>query len=233
MEPTIKELIQSEDEALDAYMAFALLWLAAAEGALNQESFDFLARHQEVLPSLSRADDLLAIIAADDMESFLEACRGLQQKLDPKDKPVFLKWAVATAGATGHVSIAANHTLRFIAELIDCGGDVLQAVCCEQLGHELAEPDDPSSLEWWLSREQQSEQEAMPELPDGPPVDRNEAFAILGLHSGAPRTAIKQAYRRLVQHHHPDRLTTLDKRQRSAAEEKFIRVQQAYELLRK
>lgn len=229
--PGILDLIQPEDEALDVYMAFVLLWLAAADGSLSRESLDYLYQHHRSLPNaLDRADKLLAIIAADEMDSYLLACHGLRQGLAAEDRKTFLNRAIATLCAAGRLSIAGNHTLRFISDLLDFSDDELASAYREETGQELSEPGDPSSVEWWAQHDA-AESSSKPAAVK--PGSRQEAYAILGLSGDASQTAVKKAYRRLVQHHHPDRVAGLDMETRRVAEQKFIQVQQAYELLRK
>lgn len=228
-QPKITELIQSDDDALDVCMAFLLLWLAATDGRLSRQSLNYLYQHHESLPrALDRADKLLAIIAANDMDSYLHACRSLQSSLPVEDHQSFLHRAIATATASGGLSIAANHTLRFVADLLGYGQEDLALAYKECTRQELPEPGDPSSMEWWQRRD--AEESSAP--PPGQPVSRRDAFVILGLNSDASHSAVKQAYRRLVQNYHPDRVAGLDAGARSLAEGRFLQVQQAYELLR-
>lgn len=233
MEPKINQLIHADDEALDVYMAFVLLWIAAADGALNREVLAYLYHNHESLPkALDRADKLLAIIAADDMGSFLQACRGLQRQLPMDSRATFLRIAIATAVAAGGLSIAANHTLRFLADLLNCESDEFAAAYREHAQQDLPEPGDPGSIQWWKSKENKpSEEDTL--APPGLPTNRSEALTVLGLAGEASGQSIKQAYRRLVQSHHPDRVAGLDSSSRQAAQHRFLQVQQAYELLRK
>lgn len=235
MEARITTLIQADDDALDVYLAFILLWVAAADGGLSRPALAYLYHHHKSLPrALDRADKLLAIIADDDLSSFLRACRGVQGQLDGQDKAAFLRAAIATATAAGELSIAANHTLRFLADLLDCASEDFVALYREQAQHDLPEPGNPASLEWWRSQEARQRQEGVGfTLPQGPPANRNEALAVLGLSGAASGPSIKQAYRRLVQNHHPDRVAANDNSSREKAKQRFIQVQQAYELLRK
>lgn len=229
-EPRIKELIQSDDEAADVCMAFVLLWLAAADGSLNRKSFDYLYQHHQSLPrALDRADRLLAIIAADEMQSYLLACRNLQQSLSGEESKTFLSWAIGTVSAAGRVSSAANHTLRFISDLLGYSQSELAAAWRECTRQQLPEPGDPSSVAWWEGRAAAEHSHR----PAAAPGSREEACVILGLSGDASQAAVKQAYRRLVQSHHPDRVAAMDSLTRRAAEQRFIQVQQAYELLRK
>jgi len=64
------------------------------------------------------------------------------------------------------------------------------------------------------------------------PNSAREALAILGLDEGASSEEIKDAYRRLVQVHHPDKFSQLGPEASKMATTVFLRIQSAYELLR-
>ncbi len=59
-----------------------------------------------------------------------------------------------------------------------------------------------------------------------------DAWAILGLARGAAPEAIKKAYRELVGKYHPDKVAHLGDEFKALAEERFKKVQAAYEELK-
>ncbi|MFK7786047.1 MAG: DnaJ domain-containing protein [Crocinitomicaceae bacterium] len=60
---------------------------------------------------------------------------------------------------------------------------------------------------------------------------REKAAKVLGVSLNASMDEIKKAYRSLVKVHHPDKFAGESERQQKIAEERFIQIQQAYELL--
>jgi DnaJ like chaperone protein len=60
----------------------------------------------------------------------------------------------------------------------------------------------------------------------------NIALTILELNSNATNDDIKKAYRQLVIIHHPDKVLHLDKMQQKLSKEKFLKISDAYELLK-
>jgi DnaJ like chaperone protein len=58
-------------------------------------------------------------------------------------------------------------------------------------------------------------------------------YQILEITANATEEETKKAYRKMVMRFHPDRLHDLDDAERKAAEAKFIKVQQAYENIKK
>jgi DnaJ like chaperone protein len=58
-------------------------------------------------------------------------------------------------------------------------------------------------------------------------------YQILEISTSATEEEAKKAYRKMVMRFHPDRLQGLDQSEIKAAEAKFIKVQQAYENIKK
>jgi DnaJ like chaperone protein len=65
-------------------------------------------------------------------------------------------------------------------------------------------------------------------------VDSSDSdYKILDVSSSATEEEVKKAYRKLALRFHPDRLQGLSDSEKKAAEEKFLRVQSAYEGIKK
>lgn len=63
--------------------------------------------------------------------------------------------------------------------------------------------------------------------------NNNLVFKILEIHPTEDFAEIKKAYRKLVKIHHPDRLTDASELEISIAQDRFIEIQKAYEILEK
>ena len=61
----------------------------------------------------------------------------------------------------------------------------------------------------------------------------DSAYKILEIDRSAGVAEIKRAYRDMVKKYHPDKLQHMDEVYRKGAEEKFRRVQEAYETIQK
>lgn len=61
----------------------------------------------------------------------------------------------------------------------------------------------------------------------------DSAYKILEVERSASVPEIKKAYREMVKKYHPDKLQHMDEVYRKGAEEKFRKVQEAYEQLQK
>ncbi len=63
--------------------------------------------------------------------------------------------------------------------------------------------------------------------------DKESAYAVLEISSSATDEEVKAAYRRMAMKHHPDKVATLGQDVQKAAEEKFRKIQEAYETIKK
>ncbi|MFO7931771.1 MAG: DnaJ domain-containing protein [Thermodesulfobacteriota bacterium] len=58
-----------------------------------------------------------------------------------------------------------------------------------------------------------------------------DPYAVLGLSPGASNKEIHEAYRKLAQQYHPDKVSHLGKEFQELASRKFVEIQEAYETL--
>tara|TARA_B100001287_G_scaffold181434_1_gene152984 strand:+ start:11116 stop:11895 length:780 start_codon:yes stop_codon:yes gene_type:complete len=63
--------------------------------------------------------------------------------------------------------------------------------------------------------------------------DVSSAYKVLGIGENATNEEIKKAYRKMAVKHHPDKYNQLGEEQQKAAKEKFQKIQQAYEQIKK
>ncbi len=62
--------------------------------------------------------------------------------------------------------------------------------------------------------------------------DQDNAYKILEIDKSVPDHEVKKAYRTMAKKYHPDKLMDMDEAYRKGAEEKFRKVQEAYETIR-
>jgi DnaJ like chaperone protein len=67
----------------------------------------------------------------------------------------------------------------------------------------------------------------------GTTAPANRSYEILGVERNATEEEIKKAYRQMALKYHPDRVTHLGEDVRKAAEEKFKKIQEAYEMVKR
>ena len=63
--------------------------------------------------------------------------------------------------------------------------------------------------------------------------DTDSAYAVLEISPNATDDEVKSAYRRMAMKNHPDKVSTLGPEVQKAAEEKFRKIQEAYETIKK
>ena len=63
--------------------------------------------------------------------------------------------------------------------------------------------------------------------------DASNAYKVLGVTDNATDIEIKKAYRKMAVQHHPDKFSQLGEEQQTAAKEKFQKIQDAYETIKK
>ena len=62
---------------------------------------------------------------------------------------------------------------------------------------------------------------------------KEDYYNILGVQKGASASEIKKAYRKMAVKHHPDKFNKSGEEQLKAAKEKFQKIQEAYEQIKK
>jgi DnaJ like chaperone protein len=62
---------------------------------------------------------------------------------------------------------------------------------------------------------------------------KKDYYEILGVARGADESEIKKAYRKMAMKYHPDKVRGLGEQHEKSANEKFIKVQDAYEQIKK
>ena len=63
--------------------------------------------------------------------------------------------------------------------------------------------------------------------------DQDNAYKILEIDKTVPDHEVKKAYRRMAKKYHPDKLMDMDEAYRKGAQQKFQKVQEAYETIQK
>lgn len=63
--------------------------------------------------------------------------------------------------------------------------------------------------------------------------DASDAFKVLGIDSSATESEVKKAYRKMAIAHHPDKVASMGEEYQKGAQEKFMKIQEAYENIKK
>lgn len=231
MTAKIDPLLAKSEHAVDICVVFALLWIAAGDGVLKSEKQSFI---QQKLPAAGDAistKQLLEIITSNDTDSFIKVFSVLAKQLSEPEKHFLLELAIGVAAADGELSTTENHILRFFADLL--GFDALRLKVLFKIisGRELVEPGDPSSLRWWRQQITGTDGAGRSGTVAESPLSREDACHLLGVPENASPEEIKKAYKRRMQNYHPDRYESLGSEAKKIAQQTFIRIREAYEVL--
>ena len=259
--PPLQSLVRAAEHGQNVCVLAILTWIASCDGSIADDELELL---RGVAAGVTGGETLPAVIdvarlgRADDLEF---ACRYVRNKTDRSDKLLLARLLVTMAAQDGHITVAENHVLRFMADLLGVSPRRL-AKLFEELTHRpFPEVGDVSSVEWWLKREA-GEQAAAPRVgwgldgnatPGGGgnsarssmsstagtipstekrgPMTYEKALILFGLTAGASADEVHSAYRRLAKARHPDRFAALGPAAQATATAAFRRVQEAYELL--
>ena len=250
-------LFRSAEHRQNLCVLAVLTWLASCDGRIAP---DELALLRSVAAGVAEGALLPAVIDAarggrpEDLEL---ACRYLRTYLDRAGRLLLARLAVTMAAQDGYITVAENHVLRFLSDLLGLSARRFARLFLEVTHRPFPEPGDPSDPEWWRRREAGEEAHAPPDgwgettgqakaTPragdaedaggagdgsSGGPMTRAVALRLFGLDDGAAAGAVHSAYRRLAKARHPDRFARLGPAAQATATVAFQRVQQAYELL--
>ena len=233
-------------------MLAVLTWLASCDGSIAPGELELLrgvaagVAGGEVLPAVV---DVARLGRPEDLEL---ACRHLRGSLDRGERALLARLLVTMAAQDGYLTVAENHVLRFLADLLGLSARRFARLFEEVTRRPFPEPGDPGDPDWWRRRETGEQAHVSGDGRGGAvdgedgagedrtagggagedgPMTRRRALRLFGLDEGASSDAIHSAYRRLAKARHPDRFARLGAAAQATATVAFRRVQEAYELL--
>lgn len=230
---------------LSSCVKLLLLWVAASDGEVDAAEREFAATQFPEGAGTVPTDDLLSAIRDNDVTSLETALRTLAHE-SRELRTAFLDLAVTMSMADQELAIPENHILRFYADALHIGLPVLerrfQAIC----GKALAEPGDPSSLEWWERfgvriRQPRAVEPVVGDKPQPPAptaapprsgMTRERARAVLGVGPDASGEQIERAYRSLNEIFQVHRVEAMGEAAVAVARDRADKIQEAYSLLR-
>jgi DnaJ like chaperone protein len=252
-------LFRSGEQRQNVCVLAVLTWLASCDGTIAPGELELL---RSVAAGVAGGDVLPAVIdaiRAGNAEDLELACRYLRNHVDRAGKLLLARLLVTMAAQDGYLTVAENHVLRFMADLLGLSARRFARLFLEVTHRPFPEPGDPGDPEWWRRREAGEEAHAPPDgwgatavnggaarISDGSaadgdgssdgagtvgPMTRATALRMFGLAEGATEDVIHSAYRRLAKARHPDRFARLGPAAQATATIAFQRIQQAYEIL--
>ena len=255
--PTLQSLFRGAEHRQNLCVVTLLTWVASCDGTIEEGELDLLrtvasgvAGGEAVLPAVI---DVARLGRPEDLEF---ACRYLRNHAARTERPLLAQLFVTMAAQDGHLTVAENHVLRFLADLLGLSARKF-AKLFEQVTHRpFPEVGDVSAPEWWRRREAGVQARAPADhwgadgpgaarpagaaragVSEPPPpaakgrMTRDVALRMFGVEDGASPDVIHAVYRRLAKARHPDRYARLGPAAQATATAAFTRLQEAYSLL--
>jgi DnaJ like chaperone protein len=255
---TMQSLFRGATHRQNLCVLALLTWVASCDGSIDDAELDLL---RKVAAGVSGGGDVLPAVIdvarrgrAEDLEI---ACRYLRHHLPRAQRPLLAQVFVTMAARDGRLTVAENHVLRFLADLLGISPRKFAALFERVTHRPFPEVGDVSSPEWWRRREAGEQATAPaggwgaprtaapgsgspgsvppgsppPPAAGGGPMTRGQALQLLALREGASREEIHSAYRRMAKARHPDRFARLGPAAQASAAAAFQLVHDAYEVL--
>ena len=247
VESPFQRAMSRSSDRIQLGMNALLAWVAASDGKVTQNEHKLLrefARAPQEAADLDLALDIARELELDDLMLACDVVRNLSR--DSSDN--FMQWAISVATSDNKLAIPTNWILRFFADLTNIDLDEAYRQVTKKT---LPMPGDPSSIDWWRSRERaaagtsgkaKSSKAKSPHGPDkeqasrarksGLHMTQAQALAVLGLAQNASEDEIAEAFRQLAHIHHPDRFSQSGPDVQRNASKNFARIREAFEVLR-
>ena len=255
--PSLQALFRASGQRQNLCVLAVLTWLASCDGSIAAGELELLrgvaagVAGGEALPAVV---DVARLGRPEDLEL---ACRHLRGSLDRGERALLARLLVTMAAQDGYLTVAENHVLRFLADLLGLSARRFAKLFEEVTHRPFPEAGDPGDPQWWRRREA-GEQAGAPSdagassgdagagvgtdsggastdpgdgAGDDAPMTRRKALDLFGLAEGASADAVHSAYRRLAKARHPDRFARLGAAAQATAAVAFGRVHRAYEVL--
>lgn len=221
-----------------------LLWVAASDGKLEETELEYASSQFPDDGGTITTGDFLAVIRSSDLSTIEKAIRAVAKE-SRELRIAFLDLAITMSMADRDIAISENHILRFYADALHLGPEVLQKRFQSITGTSLLEPVDPGDQAWWdqvARREAEqnaggSSQGAGPLESFGPggaastAMSIAQARSVLGVSLNATPADIEKAYQGLAGIFGVDRVEAMGEAAVSVAHARFRKIQEAYRLL--
>ena len=222
-----------------------LLWLAASDGKLEESELEFASAHFPDDGGTITTSDFLAVIRNSDLGTIEKAIRTLAVE-SRELRIAFLDMAITMCMADRNMAVPENHILRFYADALHLGSDLLCKRFQTITGVEFGDPGDPASEAWWEQAASSGGATGqVDQNGDGGRIENSgygnrpspgmniaQARTVLGVSLNATPADIERAYQNLAGIFEVGRVEAMGEAAVSVANERFRKIQEAYKLLR-
>lgn len=130
---------------LESYAKLLLLWVAASDGKLEESEMEFVSSKLPDTDGSITTDDFLAVIRQHDLKIFEDSVRAIANQSRQR-RTAFLETAMALSMADYNIADAENHILRFYADALYLGIEILEKRFETVTGLPFPEPGGPVAV---------------------------------------------------------------------------------------
>lgn len=150
-------LLRSRHQA-DTAALLLLAWVLASRGPIGEPERSRLTELTNGFRHGHELAPILEIAATQDLGAIQLAAEVLQKEVHGEQAYPFLRLAIALAVEDGRLSMANQHVLRFLADLLGVVPGDFAPLFAAVAGRAFADPDDPSRSGYWQAKEQRRRQ---------------------------------------------------------------------------
>ncbi|NIW39185.1 MAG: DnaJ domain-containing protein, partial [candidate division Zixibacteria bacterium] len=225
--------IRKSSDPVGFCLKLILLWLASAQGSISDTHFGLMEKVFNRKTSRREIRVLIKYLQQSPVESLFSACEFLRGALSPEGKRHLMHIIISVSTAYQEPTPSGQHILWFLADLLDIFPGDFEPLYEKAAGSLPSDPGNPGSSVWWQHREAGTGAGGQNAMVSPGSMTPEAARSVLGVGSGATRSEIREAYRRLVSIHHPDLFADLGPDSVKAANAVMYRINEAYEVLLK
>ena len=218
----------AQKDQLSNSVKLLLLWIAASDGDLDPSELEFA---DDYLPEADEAvstENLLGAIRSSDLYRLEQAIRVVANE-SRELRAAFLDMAIAMSMADREIAFSENHLLRFYADALLLGEDMLSNRFRSVTGNDLPEPGDPSQPDWWPDDHHET---AKPSAA-ADTLESAQARALLALSPLADRGELERKYHELKKIFQSNRVDSMGPAAVKVAAHRLERIEHAYQVMSK
>jgi len=217
---------QPEQDRMGFCIEFLIYWVAYSDDRYQPD----LRKRLFTATDLSPHDQIKRWVLKQDVFAFSDVVNWLRRNGSPQQLDQCVALIMALLVTENNITPVQNTLIRFFADAFNIGIDRVERRFENAFGHALPPIPRPDKALWW-DKQQESSLTAWDARAMANNSEHEQLLARLGLQANYEDAQIIQAFRRAARRCHPDRFTELGDRERSMAEQQFIKFEQARDKL--
>jgi len=209
----------SRDDFIKALLIFTSVVVKSDNGKMLRSELDFVKSYLLRILGAERTQEALLVLR-DMLDKEFDIASVAQQfgsHASIHEKLTMLQFLFGLAATDGVVAQAEMETIRFIAKGMGISNHDFEALKAMFFG--------------WQSHTDNGEYSSSTTYRSSYNIEND--YKILEIESSASNEEVKKAYRKQAMKHHPDKVNHLGDEIRKAAEERFAKLNESYERIKK